>query len=309
MYIGIDETGDFKLDKLNFFISVFIRYKYLAEIESIFTAWEKSLPNNFKNPNGEVKGSLLSKKILEDFINNIIFNKYYEIRYCSYGVFTDQASWDHVTLQRKMTIEQLEAAIKKYKERGKQYYKAANQYKNMLDWYKKLSDQNILKIAVLGRTILDSLNHAICYSAIHKFDNELNYLEFKIDKDFIDKGAKTINWKEILRNQLRNSRQGLTILKEWDKNHPFLKTFIKDKKDDRVHLNNELKKRINFYNSRFHWEIRIADIVAIINRRYIVGKKCSSVFKKLRQSSFSKGLYDRLILTKPDSIYNPFESL
>jgi hypothetical protein len=51
MYIGIDETGDFKLDKFKFFISVFIRYKYLIEIESIFTAWEKSIPNNFKNSN------------------------------------------------------------------------------------------------------------------------------------------------------------------------------------------------------------------------------------------------------------------
>ena len=309
MYIGIDETGDFKLDMLNFFISVFIRYKYLTKIESVFTTWEKSLPNNFKNSNGEVKGSLLSEEILEDFINNIIFNKYYEIRYCCYGVSTHQASWDHVNLQRKMTTEQLEVAVEKYKEQGKQYYKVANQYNNMLGWYKKLSNQNILKIAVLGSAVLDSLYHAICYSAIHKFDNELNCLEFKIDKDFIDKGAKTRNWKEILRNQLWNSRQGITILKEWDKSHPFLKTFIKDIKDNRVYLNNEFKKRINFYNSRFHWEIRIADIVATINRRYIVSKKCSSVFKKLRQSSFSKGLYDHLILTlKPDSIYNPFES-
>ena len=93
MYIGIDETGDFKLDKLNFFISVFIRYKYLTEIESVFIAWEKSIPNNFKNSNRELKGSLLSEEILEDFINNIIFNKYYEIRYCCYGVFTDQAKY------------------------------------------------------------------------------------------------------------------------------------------------------------------------------------------------------------------------
>lgn len=77
MYIGIDETGDFISDELNFFISIFIRYKYLNEIQIIFKKWEKSLPKEFKDLKGEIKGALLTEEILDDFVDNIIFNKFY----------------------------------------------------------------------------------------------------------------------------------------------------------------------------------------------------------------------------------------
>lgn len=211
-------------------------------------------------------------------------------------------------MQRKLTIEHLKTGIETYLKKGKEYKKIANQYTNMFDWWKNQSKQNILKMTVLGRTILDSLNHAICYSAIHGFDSELEYLQFKIDKDFIDQEAKKTNWKEILRNQLWNRRQGITRISEWDKNHPFLKTFVEKEMEDKMIFKNELKKRINFYSSHNNFEIRIADIVATINRRYMVKKECNLVFKKLRLSSFSRGLYNHLILTMtPDTIYNPFD--
>jgi len=307
MYIGIDETGNFISDKLNFFISIFIRYKYLNEIEILFKKWEKSLPKECRDLKGEVKGHLLSEEILYDFIEKIIYNNFYQINYCCYGVETNQNSWNHVNLQRRITIEQITSAIEEYRKKGKKYYKVANQYSNMLCWYKNQSEQNILKITVLGTTILNSLNHAICFSAVNSFDNELGFLQYKIDKDFIHKGAKEIYWKEILRNQLW-SRHGITRVKEWDKNHPFLKTFVKEEKGNRFVIKNEFKNRINFYNSHLSFEIRIADIVSTINRKYITERKCKIAFNKLRQLNFSKGIYTHLLFTmNKNQIPSPFK--
>ena len=308
MYIGIDETGDFISDKLNFFVSIFIRYKYLKEIENLFKKWEKSLPKEFKDLKGEVKGHLLTEEILYDFIDKVIYNKFYQINYCCYGVETNQNSWKHVNLQRIMTISQIVSAIKEYRKKGKKYFKIANQYSNMLSWYKNQSEQNILKMTVLGTTILDSLNHAICFSAVNSFDNELEFLQYKIDKDFISKGAKEKYWKEILRNQLWSTGHGITRLKEWKKKHPFLSTFVKEEKGDKFVIKNEFKNRINFYNSHLSFEIRIADIVSTINRKYITERKCKIVFNKLRQLNFSKGLYTHLLLTMNNNpAPNPYE--
>ncbi len=307
MYIGIDETGDFVSNNLNFFISIFIRYKYLNEIEILFKKWEKSLPKDSRNLTGEVKGHLLSDEILYDFIDKIIYNNFYQINYCCYGVETNQNSWNHIDLQRKMTITQITSAIEEYRKKGKKYFKIANQYSNMLDWYKNQSKQNTLKMAVLGTTISDSLNHAICFSAVNSFDDELEFLQFKIDQDFISKGAKNIYWKEILRNQLW-SRHGITRIKEWDKNHPFLRIFVEEENGHKLILTNELKNRINFYNSRFSFEIRIADIISTINRKYITERKCKLSFNKLRQLNFSKGLYTHLILTmSKNPVPNPYK--
>jgi hypothetical protein len=311
MIIGIDDSGDFDDDRLGFFVAVFIRPKKHRKIGQIFQEWEATLPPDTKDKNGEVKGYKLSNSQLLDFAETILQNNIYGIRFRAFAISTLPEVKQNAIGQRDRNVKQYEKAIQDYRKQGTEYYQIAAQYTDLKKWLSKRSTKTLLKIELLGITIIDSLNWAIIYSTKRNFSRELADLQFKIDKAFIGKPENLPFWKDIVRTQLWHfsyTEQGIIHIANWNSHHPFVKKFY-DKKSDRTKgiFTPAFKQSIDFYDSSDNFEVRIADIIAsAIFRRDVKGENLPAV-EVIMKANLKRRPYTVVLLTNEHvSIPNPY---
>jgi hypothetical protein len=313
MLIGIDESGDFSSERSSFYVSVFIRPKFQTEIEWLFNKWEKTIPKEFRDSGGEVKGYLLNEEQLTNFVEQVMFNQKTNIRYSCFGISTSKKNLEAAQFQKDLNIQQIKDAIIGYKNQGGEFVKTSNIYGNLLGWWQKLHLTNVIKIKLLGQIICDSLNFAIGWSAANDFDKELRCLQFKLDKCFIDNDTKQIFWKDVLRSQIWHysvAKGGILDIAEWTEKHPFNTTFVGHDAEHAI-LKPEFSKRIGFYDSKRTFEVRVADIVASIMNRYINKEELSELFGIIRKLHSIEKPYILIEYSKKHPIvpspYPPFE--
>lgn len=79
MLIAIDESGNFNTDnnQYNMFVAAHIQNKdgNLEIKKKQFESWENKVPANMRDRKGEIKGQLLGKVELKNFIKNVVFQK------------------------------------------------------------------------------------------------------------------------------------------------------------------------------------------------------------------------------------------
>jgi hypothetical protein len=274
LYIGIDDIGAFTAGGGRAFVAAaFVRPGRSEATRQLLRSWEKGIAPQFRTAGGEVKGHLVPDESLVQFIDDVMLKSDPPVRYECAGVELGQQTFTAVAGQRRHTVEQLRAGIQQYRAQGAEFRRIANRYVNMLGWWEKLPDEQLLQMLLLSHVIPPALNFAIAWSTANGFDDELGDLRFKLDEGFLSTSdeRKTF-WKDMLRSHLwqaTRTRGGLITIKEWSNDHPFLATFVaRDLGDSRVELTPEFKERIAFYKSHETFEIRLADIVGNIVRRF-----------------------------------------
>lgn len=273
VHIGIDDVGSFTATGGRAYIaSAIVRPGRGDETQELLRAWEKGVPPEFKTAGGEVKGHLVPEEALHQFIDEVMLASDPPLRYECAGVDLTPETFAAIEGQQAHTAEQMRAGIEMYRSQGPDFQKIANRYGNMLGWWEKLTLEQVLHITMLTHVIPTTLNFAIGWSAANEFDDELGDLRFKLDEGFISTSdEKKLFWKDMLRSHLWQATKmggGLITIKEWDDDHPFLKTFIDDDLGDgRVVLSPEFRNRIDFHKSHETFEVRLADVIGSIVRR------------------------------------------
>ena len=281
MLIGIDDSGSFANEHTGLFAAVYIRPRKIIKIEKLFLEWENSLPEATKD-NGEVKGRLLDEAQLADFATRVMSNNgIFQIKHHVFAIPIEGQSAENVAYQREKNVKQLQVAVEDYRKQGSAFYAIAESYSKMAAWLKKRSMKTILKMELLSNTIYGSINDSILFSVLKGFDRELGQLSISIDKAFVNKEENMPYWRDMLRMaiwDLTYNGKGIIHLKNWNSHHPFIKRFYKFPKSrsSLAVFTDDIRKCINFYDSREHFEIRIADIVAnTYFRHYVMGEELS----------------------------------
>lgn len=295
MIIGIDDSGSFENEELGMFAAAYIRPKKHNKLERLYLDWENSLTDDCKD-NGEVKGRLLNPQQIRDFAEKILLNNNtYPIRFHVFATPTGGFNVEMIKGQRDKNIRQYEKAIADYHKLGEEYDNIANEYTDLIRWLKKRSIKTLLKIELLGSTIFGSINDSIKWSVVRRFDRELGELDIKIDKAFVNKPEHMTYWLDVMRNiiwHLSYHGGGIIHVTTWNSHHPFMKRFHADPKSQSrlTTATTELKKAMNFYDSKDHFEIRLADIIAnAYFRRFILKEEAlENAIIELQKSNINK---------------------
>lgn len=273
MHIGVDDVGTFVEGGGRAFVAAaLVRPGRAKQTRDLLRAWEKGLSSEYRTAGGEVKGHLVPEDSLLQFVDDVMLRSDPPIRYECAGVELGSETFAAIAGQKTHTAEQMRAGIEMYRGQGDDFHKIANRYENMLGWWEKLTNEQVLQITMLSYLIPKTLNFAIGWSVAGGFDEELGDLRFRLDEGFLSTSEeKKVFWKDMRRSHLWQATKtggGLITMKEWNDDHPFLKTFIeRDLGDGRVELTHELKKRIDFYRSHETFEVRLADIIGNVVRR------------------------------------------
>jgi len=290
MIVGIDDSGSFKDEQIGMFAAVYIRPKKYEKLKQVFEEWEKVLPEESKK-DGEVKGWLLKDEQLSYFAENILLNN--NVHGTKHHVFaTPLIDFNIATIeyQRTKNVKQMLEGAKQYRKDGKKFYEIAQFYENMSKWLSKRSLKTLLKIELLASTIFGSINDSIIWSVNKGFDRELGELTIRMDKGFIEKPIHMSYWLDTMRTALWHLSYhggGFIHLDTWKSNHPYIKRFNKypESRENLAVFTNEIRNRMNFYDSKEHFEIRMADVIANAYFRHYVKKEklnCIDSFKKTR---------------------------
>jgi len=307
MIIGIDDSGDFETHSQGMYAAVFIRPKKAEHIKRKFEEWESRLPVGSKDERGEVKGWMLSKDQLLDFARSIMNdNGYGQIKHHVFAIPVGSDSQIALEKQRQKHLVQYQAGIDEYREQGKEFFAIAGFYIQLSEWLTKRSMKSLAKLELLSFTVYRALNLAIITSTVRHFDKELGKLTIKIDEGLVGRPSTKAYWQDSLRSAVWNfSRQeGIIHVKEWQSGHPFLKRFYQYPKSTETLgvFSDEIRKCMDFYDSKDHFEIRIADIVASTYfRTYVQKEDLYEVIKALRPTQIVfKGSYTLLQLGMRD---------
>ena len=282
MIIAIDECGDFEIGSTNlhFFVAVHIRQvrRNIRSNRRQFLRWERSIPDSVKNDKGEIKGSVLTDKRLEHFLNEVLCADPY-IGVTPIG-FVPQNNQECVIQKHKgYLLESIEKSVPQLQQLGNT--RGAEFSRQLGNWVRNLNYQKFVKINLLGKCIATALRCCVGHSITGNFDGELVHIRYKIDRDFIKDPSPTAFWKELLRCQIyhHSLKEPLPLLDTWQRDgHPFLAKFSRNGQLD---LNQIFWKNCEFVHSHEHWEVRIADIVGTILNRVYNQNRCRNIFPLL----------------------------
>jgi hypothetical protein len=314
MIVGIDDAGDFKSKDLGMFAAVYIRPKKLDKIRLVFEKWENTLPDDCR-VDGEVKGWKLNEKQIIDFAKNVIReNGFGQIRHQVFAIPINKLSFEALDQQRSLHVTQYREGVDMYRKQGKEFDLIAGQFKQMADWLESKSLKTLAKIELLGFTIYESFNNSIAISVLRGFDRELGKLTIKIDQGLVDRPSSNSYWRDTMRNLFWNQSargKGMIHIREWKSNHPFLKRFMKYPKsrDKLAVFTKEIRECMNFYDSKDHFEIRIADIIAsTYYRHYVEKQNIGKSIRELKTSKLGKGSFTIINVAprKGPPIPNPY---
>lgn len=295
MIIAIDESGNFNKDsnKMNLFIAaqIFSEAKLLKTKKKQFENWEKNISKEKKDKNDEVKGQLLGKVELRSFLKNVIFQKP-EIKFSIISIKPSENRNTIIKKHHDIEIEQLKYSKEIFQEANAKK-RDINFFEQYVKWLNKRNESQYLKLMCLKRCIYESfVNTFINGMALNNTD-ELLSINFKIDNDFISNENKY--WKLYLIRHLHEytKKRGIPILDTWPKDHPVLKKYIRKGK---FYLKNPFEDNLNFLDSKTNFEIRIADIAAIIVNRYFNSIGYKSLYQNIRKKISPKIGHHHLIL-------------
>lgn len=310
MYIGIDDSGNFK-DEMSFFTSVFLRPSEYPTVAADYKRWEKYI-RKVCSIQGEIKGGKLPPEALLSFVCNFILKGSFFFRVdsnCVKGTSNEKTK-SFCTLQREIIISGMEEGRAFYLDRDKGKSKIANQFSNYKDWFTKLGDHNLLKIIVLSHTLINSIRASLPLSIKYEFDEELSELQIYIDECFINKQNITKTyWKDLLRSFLwqQTYKKPLIFLKEWEtEGHPFLEKFTEEDKDGKVTFSPKFKETIDFYKSKENDIVRIADICGTIIRKRDSSLVNSCAYSLLSSFLVEGRFHELLFTNKRNKVPNPY---
>lgn len=306
MYVGVDDSGSFEHENYGMFVAAYIRPRKRERIEKLFLEWEAGLPSRCKVSN-EVKGYLLSDSQICFFAKNILQgNSIFPIMHHVFATPTKGVNRKTIEKQRQVNVQQIIHEVEKFRLKGDDYKDIANDYSGMAVWLKKKSLKSLLKIELLGFTIVNSINDSILWSVNKKFDRELKDLTIKIDNSFIGKKDNMIYWRDLMRMIVWNLTYSvipIIHLDRWTHHHPFIKRFSQYPKSRSklAVFTKEIRKCMNFYDSKEHFEIRIADIIASTYfRHYVQGEHLQAIMD-LRVTNLNRPLRPFSIVALYDS--------
>jgi hypothetical protein len=268
MIIAIDETGTFNYynDKKlrHMFVSALIQSsgEKLEIKRRQFEKWEATIGQNNRAKSGEVKGSSLSTKDLQNFLLHVMLPPP-TIRFSCVSIIPEMIEIDLLNKHKNFEVLLANQALKSQTYLSK---KEANFIKSLGLWLNKRNEIEYTKMFCLKHSLMNSLSHAFIHSVTSNIEMEFLDLEFKIDQDFINN--ENIYWKEYSLKSIAeySHTKPFPILDTWDENHPIVKKYIINGKG--INLRTVFKDQLAFLDSKENFEIRIADIVGIILNRY-----------------------------------------
>jgi len=275
MITGIDEVGDFGLGStdLNYFVGVHIDQNQgrLGIKHSQFRLWEDVVPVKHRD-NGEVKGRLLSDELLMTFHEQVLASEP-QVLVSAVGTIPNQNTKEAVT---KHVGKEIDALVRVQQHHNEQGNPSARTYHRMLVWYKNLAGRPdmFLKLKCLEELMRISIPYVFGYAQLQCIldggdERNLEHLAFKIDKDYIRARDPMIYWREHLRQSLMYTRGPLEVpmLPFWTRKEAPLHRHYPLIGGQGVDLRSLFIDRLAFFESKDHWEVRMADIFATILHR------------------------------------------
>ena len=299
MIITLDESGTFNInsEKTNLFVAAQILSENgkLEIKKKQFENWENSIPEALKDKNGEVKGQLLSKVELRNFLKNVVYQKP-QIYFSIVSIIPKNNSSIIVEKHHRSQTEQLVYSKKLFKD-GKSTKRNINFFDQFVKWLNKRNESQFLKMFCLKNCIYNSFYNGFNFGILSNDNDELLNIKFKIDNDFVSN--ENMFWKAYLLKFLEENskRKPIKTLDTWDENHPVIQKYVKNGK---FNLNIPFKDNLEFLDSKDNFEIRIADIAAIIVNRNFNSKGYKSLHESFRKKLLGKNGHIQLVLNDFD---------
>ncbi|MEN9549628.1 MAG: hypothetical protein RIR12_2219 [Bacteroidota bacterium] len=292
MLIAIDETGDFspESEKASFFVAALFEQQNngIKIKQKQFIEWFNGIPVEKINKDGEIKGSDLTDDELLDFVQKV-YNQDPVLR-CEVVCFLPSENPETLVQKfKEIEVKRIYRMSEIAKRKGN--VELSKQFEKMAVWHKnakKMHYPHFIKLVILRNIIAKAFHKAIGVSILLELLNDNNSenllnLEIIIDQDFIRGNDPTIFWKELLRTYFitKTKQNPLPALDTWkEKGHPFL-TKHKNEKDGILNFNDFFKNKCNFVESHKHFEVQIADIIAIIINRTHNRQKAIKAYEEL----------------------------
>lgn len=275
MITGIDEVGDFSLasDTLHYFVAVHIdqnQNRYAIK-QSQFKLWEDNIPSGIRE-NGEVKGRLLTDDQAQSFYEQVVMVEP-KLLISSVGTIPSENTLAAIAKHVEIEAAAIEKVVRYHTEQGNP---SARTYEQLRIWHKKFarSPAMYLKLKCLEHLIKISVPYILEYAQLTCFqdqgdDHNLRSASFKIDKDYVRAPNVMTFWREHLRQSLMHTGGPLTVpfLPFWTREESPLHKYYPLVGSEGVNLKELFQQRIEFVDSKNHWEARIADVLAAILHR------------------------------------------
>jgi hypothetical protein len=275
MIIALDETGDFRVGSKawQFFVGAHVREGKEAQ----YKKWEKRLPRHLKGGAGEFKGATLPEQYLADFVDEVLV-PHPQVRITPEALVPEIQLPEHIDSFRDVTLATMNDLQLQARKVGDS--RSAAQSQAMANWFRKLSVPQLLKLVAMVFCATHALMDSVAEAWWGGYDLELADLEFKVDRDFIREPTHQNYWMQILRASFQASEKSLASPSTWPiVDHPFKKLYGLGSGWDFTVL---FTKKTCFLDSKKHFELRIADIVAAILRRAFAKTDCESLLDRVR---------------------------
>jgi hypothetical protein len=279
MILALDETGDFRIDSHapHFFVAVQIR----AGKEAQFAAWESAIPRRHKGAVGEFKGATLPEDYLAGFVRDVLEAEPV-IRITPVGLVPAMHKPGTVEQHKNYSLATVNDSQIQISRAGNA--KLAKQVAEMASWLRRMSLPLYLKASAMFSCIAYALRDTVGHAIAGGYDLELPPLEFKIDRDFVRDRTQQVYWGQFLRTHMKTVMVGenaLVSLDAWEKTgHPFRDLYARTLPNGRRvwDLTALFRDRCRFLDSKRHFELRVADLVAAILRRYHSRRDCRAIY-------------------------------
>jgi len=308
MIIAIDESGNFNTNsnEYNIFVAAHIQDKNgsLEIKKRQFENWEKTIPACMKDKKGEIKGQLLGKVEIKNFIKNVVYQKP-EIRFTYVSIIPNKNKKELINRHKQFETIQLKLKLDSLRKADTRKAKI-NFLEQLANWTNKRNEIEYLKLLCLKNCLYNGLHNTFIYCTAFNLIDELLDIEIKIDKDFISN--EDVYWKiySLRSIQEMTKKRPLPMLKDWEENHPIRKKYII--KNEGFDLKIPFKDNLKFVDSKENFEIRIVDIAAIVYYRHWNKKGGNANFESLKKKSAVRDGHHHLILTEFD-LENEIENI
>lgn len=288
LVVAVDEAGDFKLTSAfdHFYIAAIVR----PGKEEQFLKWEKGIPS-INRKEGEVKGGYLTPDQLHDFVREVVCRRPTVI----VTPFTIQPAnplGDIAAHQAEMVQDLTEFAetCRRQGNKGR-----AAEARDVARWIERMSQSHHAKLEVQAECVAQSLADVVGHSIVGDFDRELPSLRYKIDRGLIgDKPTDHLYWRRTVQIHARNLPENRRLLTfdTWAKQgHPFFDLY---RPNGVWNFDPLFDNRCDFLDSKDHFELRIADIVASICRTFYQStdreRQTNGPFARMRRGKVFAGL-------------------
>lgn len=295
MKIYIDESGDFNFNNrscVSVVASVVIPENKAYKLESFFIKLKERASLKEKDDNGEIKGYLLNSQNLEFTFEFLSRNLDFRITI---------AIFDHKSNTPEDIYEHRMGQAERF-QKGKDYYLAGPvKAKSILDFFDEkkrwverkdlISDVLYVQLTLQVQVIKETLEKLF----VHYYDYSYRRLCFEEFAFIIDRKNKKIKKPEkyisdlifgFLETQWSNREPYVMIDNLTKKEHP-MTNFNKVTKEGKV--GTDLKKLfgngLKFKDSKNHFGLQLADIIASGVRRIILGEIEKNMFDLIRKNA------------------------